>query len=529
MAFHIFLPSQKKLTIFSFIMLSAAICQSAPTLISPTDDARFGVGDPIVIFEWDDPSGSRFEIELAIDEEFTIGTGPISAGTVRFYNLSDLIPDEIWAPLNLTIFWRVRSVSTTWIPGEWSHPFKLHKSTLQQPDLIDGTDGRYNHLGDMPILTWDNPDFATRFSVEFAMDDQFNESLGRVNVAEPVLDFTGMNRTSWDVLEGIFYWRVSTLTDSLVPGPWSGPGRISKTRITAPHIISPDDGAAFPPHSEPAVLEWESLGTIDRYEIRLFADPDCTIEIITLVHSGYPEFDLGNDLGISDEVWWYAPFTMFWSIAGVDSAGRPGPFSDARELIKPGYHRVAAYGDSITDGKCVDNGYLDILHNRLVSEWDDQATTVNIAEPGMKSRWGAENMESRLMGSCPQYVLIMFGTNDSVDPGNCDPQFECDVPGHMAQMVIVARERGTIPIISTIIPVNPEGNLAGAQDDVDANNEDIINMAFQMGVDLVDLNAMFWDYGDLSSLFCDWGHPNEAGYDIMANGFFDGIMAADPG
>lgn len=144
----------------------------------------------------------------------------------------------------------------------------------------------------------------------------------------------------------------------------------------------------------------------------------------------------------------------------------------------------------------------------------------------MKSKWGAENINSRLRVCNPQYVLIMFGTNDSVDPGNCDPPMYCDVGGHLAEMVSIARDRGTIPIVSTIIPVNPEGHFAVAQHEIDANNQDIIEMTIQMGVELVDLDLMFKEYGHLPDLFCDWGHPNEDGYHIMAQGFYDGIIRA---
>ncbi len=517
------------LSFFLTVWISAAICQSAPLPLAPPDDARFGIEDGIVIFEWQDDLHADFEIEIGIDEAFDVGTGPLPVEAATFYNLSDLIPDDVWMPLTLTIFWRVRAVTSLNAPGAWSEIFKLHKTTLSVPVILAGSDGRYNHLGDMPLLEWENPDEASRFSVEFALDPLFEQVLGRVNVTGSILDFEGTDRTTWDAIEGMFYWHVAALSDSLVPGPWSDEGRISKTRIIAPVVTGPEDGTVYAPRSDPAVLEWETLNTIDRYQIRLCADAECAIEIITLDHTGLPVFDFSADLGISEETWWYAPFTLYWAIAGFDDAGRPGPFSEPREMIKPGYHRVAAYGDSITDGKCVEHGYLDDLHNRLTSVWGSRTSTVNIAVPGMKSKWGAQNLESRLKGSCPQYVLIMFGTNDAVDPGNCDPPFECDVAGHLAEMVTTARNRGSIPIIATIIPVNPEGNLAGAQDDIDYINDDIIQMATQMGVDLVDLNALFWAYGDLPELFCDWGHPNEVGYEIMATGFFNGIMTADPG
>ncbi|HPQ40427.1 MAG TPA: SGNH/GDSL hydrolase family protein [bacterium] len=500
--------------------------EPAPVLIAPPDDARFGDENTIVVLEWENTGADRYELELAVDNEFEIGTGPMDMDDATFFNLTDFIGDEDWFPLNLSLYWRVRSVSEGTGPGIWSEVRIFHKSTLPVLNAVAGADGRYSDTTDMPLLAWESPDSSEAFDFAVSMDPEFESTLGCVRVSTPQLDFSSVNRTTWDALEGVFYWRVCAVTGDDVPGPWSDICRLSKTRIDAPAVIAPADGQVFPPTSSPAILSWESLGTSNQYQIRLYADPAGEIDLVTLDHSGSTTYNFKTDLGIDDETWFYAPFTLYWAVAGFDSNNRPGPFSTPREMIKPGYHRVAGYGDSITAGECLDNGYLNLLDAMLVPVWGEKTSTVNIAVPGMKSDWGAEHMQNRLKGSCPQFVLIMFGTNDSVDPGNCVPPFECDVAAHLAEMGTIARNRGSIPIIGTIIPVNPEGSLAGAQDDVDANNEDIIQMAEQMNFDLVDLNALFWSHGNLPELFCDWGHPNEEGYGIMATGFFNGIMDA---
>jgi lysophospholipase L1-like esterase len=94
-------------------------------------------------------------------------------------------------------------------------------------------------------------------------------------------------------------------------------------------------------------------------------------------------------------------------------------------------------------------------------------------------------------------------------------------------MVYTSRMFGTIPIIATILPVNPDGPFAYNQFRVDMYNDEIRAMAQAEQVHLVDLNALAWAYGDISALFCDWGHPNEIGTDLIADAFYDAVKSYD--
>jgi hypothetical protein len=54
-------------------------------------------------------------------------------------------------------------------------------------------------------------------------------------------------------------------------------------------------------------------------------------------------------------------------------------------------------------------------------------------------------------------------------------------------------------------------------------NEQIAPMARAQGAVLVDVHAAFLAAGDLTRLFVDHVHPNDAGYQIVAKTFFDAI------
>jgi len=243
-------------------------------------------------------------------------------------------------------------------------------------------------------------------------------------------------------------------------------------------------------------------------------------------------FDLADALSLDLAEWhyWYASF--YWMVGSYDSEGRPGPFSQPFHLTKIGYRRVCAFGDSITVGKHYPNGYLNLLETKLRQGWDN-LTTTNQAVDGTKSEWGAEKINQILDLTCPQYILILFGANDTVDSGSCDIPHDCDVDGNLRIMIEAARAKGSIPLISTVLPMNPEGDFANEQDQVDLHNETIFQMAADIGAPVVDLNSMFWAYpGDMSELYGyngeDWGHPNLLGYQIMADGFYQAVLAHQP-
>jgi lysophospholipase L1-like esterase len=88
----------------------------------------------------------------------------------------------------------------------------------------------------------------------------------------------------------------------------------------------------------------------------------------------------------------------------------------------------------------------------------------------------------------------------------------------------------SLPVLATLIPtnpaVNPSENLWIGQ-----INPGIKALALQEGALLADLNATFQAQGgDLSRFFADGAlgdvHPNDLGYDLMAQGFFKALTQA---
>ncbi len=495
-----------------------------PELLEPEDDARFGFESGPIIFTWEDTGAVDYEFVIAVDSEFEVGTIPLSCEGNTFYNLSDLIPDETWNPLNVSIYWRIRAVYTLGVKSAWSESRILHKTELDLPVIIAGEDGRYSHVTGLPYFEWESLDDAISYVMEFATDLEFEDTLVALDLTTSTLDFENVNREEWDSYEFLYYWRVAGMSQDNVPGPWSQTCRISKTTIIPPDPVFPDDGVRLAPRSDPPVMTWSPTEGDGSYQFRLTLDPEGYIDL-PLWDVDTETFDFATDLGVdfSGEEWWYLYSTLYWSVASFDDAGRPGPFSHPREMSKIGYRRVAAYGDSITTGVYWESGYMDFLTDHLYGLWP-RFSMINMGEGGRKSKWGSDNMVPTLVESCPQIILILFGALDIIDPYHCDPPYDCRLVEHLEEMIQQARSFGTTPILSTLLPVNPAGEQAASQWQVDEYNMEIKAMAASINAPLVDLNALFWTWGEnLPELYGDWGHPSVRGYEVMADGFYEGI------
>ncbi len=184
------------------------------------------------------------------------------------------------------------------------------------------------------------------------------------------------------------------------------------------------------------------------------------------------------------------------------------------------------YGDSITagEGSSDFSGYGTKLQNMLGSYF--ARAQVNLfGREGTTSGQGLERAHAWIPRAHAAYVLVLYGTNDWQDqvcqnkgPDDC---FTIDALGGILDVVEGA---GSLPVLGTILPVNPNLAPAGRNNWIDQMNVKIKALAQQRQVLLADVNAEFKNAGTpLSSLFYDDIHPNDAGYQVLAQGWFKAI------
>jgi lysophospholipase L1-like esterase len=184
-----------------------------------------------------------------------------------------------------------------------------------------------------------------------------------------------------------------------------------------------------------------------------------------------------------------------------------------------------AFGDSITDGEGSSdgNGYAPRLQRKLQAHLG-RATMIKDGLAATRSNRGSDRLLDSLTVR-PAYTLIHYGTNDW-NVGECKRAPPCFTITSLRNMVNGVRNRQGLPVLATIIPANPiylETQPARNQW-LAAMNVRIRELAAAEGVVLADLEAGFLRAPSLPALFTDHIHPSDAGYEVMAQAFFEAIV-----
>lgn len=172
---------------------------------------------------------------------------------------------------------------------------------------------------------------------------------------------------------------------------------------------------------------------------------------------------------------------------------------------------VVALGDSITNGYGSSThgeefpGYQGLLRNKL-ERFFGAVNMSNRAGGDIPSREGLAKVKEVAVGR-GGYLLILYGTID-LHRGLS----KREVVENLQEMVGIAKGNGLIPIIGTL-PPDPAHDSDSEPNDVSLLNELIREMARKEGVVLADHHVAF--RGNPALLF-EGAHPNDAGYEIMA-------------
>ena len=219
----------------------------------------------------------------------------------------------------------------------------------------------------------------------------------------------------------------------------------------------------------------------------------------------------------------------FFGAGALPSVQVPGDGQPVRiGLTLPiGHNRpdvYVAFGDSITRGENVapSQTYPTRLQARLIAHFGD-AFVNNRGGDATNTFEAIERFRRNVPANEPAYTLILYGTNDWHDPVCQQNTPQCHTVSNLRTIVRSVKAEGSLPFLATIIPVNPALNGQGRNDWVDGTNVQLKAMAQAEGAFLVDLNQAFKNQPSQPALFDDGVHPNAAGYEIIAQGFFEAI------
>lgn len=198
--------------------------------------------------------------------------------------------------------------------------------------------------------------------------------------------------------------------------------------------------------------------------------------------------------------------------------------------------KYIAFGDSITAGDGFDDashtcpedcGYPGRLED-LLQAAGEQATVVNAGLGGERTPEGLTRLDQVLGDEGGDVLLLMEGTNDisrgiSVETTIFD----------LKAMADKAADHGLSTVYATVIPRIPDANR-GDGDNVITRQLDwrIRDVAHDQSRDLADNFEVFDSYPNhFQDLYHPGGdavgHPNAAGFDLMAHVFFDVLQGVD--
>jgi lysophospholipase L1-like esterase len=185
-------------------------------------------------------------------------------------------------------------------------------------------------------------------------------------------------------------------------------------------------------------------------------------------------------------------------------------------------HVYLAFGDSLTEGVGASDGsaYRRLLEARLRAHFG-AATVVDGGGSGTDSHRGARRIAGLLAAHRPAYTLVLYGTND----WDRDDRERVTLRslGRILDRVAAA---ASLPVLATLPPTRPGPDPRASPERnrwISRVNQGIRRLAAERGAALADVEAAFAARADRDALYFDGLHPNDAGYAVVAEAFFEAI------
>jgi len=207
----------------------------------------------------------------------------------------------------------------------------------------------------------------------------------------------------------------------------------------------------------------------------------------------------------------------------------PGPEVLVPATVPIGPNRpntYMAFGDSITSGV----GYTDGRAYRarleaMIAAHFGAGRVIDQGSSRSRSNQGAQRIAASLAASTPAYTLVLYGTNDWNFPA-CKQVEGCFTIRSLRRILRAVKEARSLPCLATLPPTNLGFDHRAPRERnewVVGINEEIRALAREEGALLADVHAAFPPPPGLRALFTDHVHPNEAGYERIAEAFFEAL------
>jgi acyl-CoA thioesterase-1 len=188
--------------------------------------------------------------------------------------------------------------------------------------------------------------------------------------------------------------------------------------------------------------------------------------------------------------------------------------------------RIVCLGDSVTkavrEGVRPEETFCAVLEHQLKASGQD-ATVVNAGIGGHTTKDGLQRFDKDVLAQHPDYVVIMFGLNDSwIDAGKTASRLSVDeYRANLETMLARLKERGIKAVLMTPNPALQPTYGTDRNATLKPFVEAVRTLAAERGLPLVDVYRNFAELAlegpDVNSLFTDAMHPNPAGQKLIAH------------
>jgi len=188
-----------------------------------------------------------------------------------------------------------------------------------------------------------------------------------------------------------------------------------------------------------------------------------------------------------------------------------------------------ASGDSISqgEGSTDGRGFRDLLQRRLEDHFA-RGTVRYLGGGGGRTGDGARRLAADLDALRPAYTMLAWGTNDWFE-GTCGSPTAaaCGMEANLRWMIRTVRDWQSLPCLATLPPVR-----TGFNDNAPPSrnvwireaNELILRVAREERVLVIDRAGPFFQQESRwPQLFADDVHPSDAGYEALAQIYFEAL------
>lgn len=219
---------------------------------------------------------------------------------------------------------------------------------------------------------------------------------------------------------------------------------------------------------------------------------------------------------------------------GASSSSAVGNGTRSQVAADFPFTKILCFGDSLTYGVTQQTpglpsgaqtelapveGYVNKLWRRLEQEYGTGFELVNAGLGAENTTEGVDRLRYEMAQHNPDLVLLLEGV---VDVNNSAPRFPV-VRENLAFMMELAHRQGRVVIIGTYPRLNTDGFRTNGAENIPRLNDVIRQEANKQGVAIADHEMAV--LGDLTGQGPDGLHPNNQGYEVMAQTWFETIVA----